>query len=179
MTAEDHQSTSSSTEVTIWYLEMASQGELNPSQQPEVDVQLMTAGRPAPELSRFFYRLVGSAWHWTDRANWTDEQWMAWVDRPEHRLVTCWSDGVPAGYFELEAKGESTVELAYFGLTAGFIGRKLGGWLLTEATTTAWAVPGTSRVILNTCSLDGPHALMNYQARGFTVVNQQTEWRLL
>lgn len=167
------------TKVTVWDLEMASQHDLRPGGEPRVDVELMTAARPAPELSRFFYQLVGGEWHWTDRLPWGNEQWRAWVDRPEHQLTTCWGDGVPAGYFELETRPPSTVKLAYFGLTSGFIGHGLGGWLLTRAVERAWAVPNTERVILDTCSLDGPNALANYKARGFTVAGQRTEWRHL
>lgn len=167
------------TEVTIWDLEMTDPSALLPGSAPSVDVHLMTADRPAPELSCFFYQLVGAGWHWTDRLAWTDEQWRDWVDRPEHRLITCWGDGVPAGYIELEAQSPSTVEIAYFGLAPGFIGQGLGGWLLTNGVEAAWAMPGTERVWLHTCSLDGPHALANYQARGFTEFGQRREWRML
>ena len=41
-------------------------------------------------------------------------------------LVTCWVDGVPAGYFELDDQ-DGDIELAYFGLLPGFIGLGLGG----------------------------------------------------
>ena len=139
----------------------------------------MRADRPAPELSRFFYQMVGARWSWTDRLSWSLEQWTAWVDRPEHRLVTCWSDGVPAGYFELEMQSPSTVELVYFGLTFDFIGHGLGGWLLNQAIEMAWNLPGTERLWLHTCSLDGPKAMANYKARGFVVAGESVEWRRL
>ncbi len=167
------------TAVTVWDLEMTSRPDPEPRREPRLEAQLMTAERPAPELSRFFYQTVGSRWYWTDRLSWSDSQWMAWVDRPEHHLVTCWSDGVPAGYFELEAQAPSTVELAYFGLTPGFIGHGLGGWLLTTAIDMAWDMSGTERMWLHTCSLDGPQALSNYKARGFAIVGERIEWRRL
>ena len=47
----------------------------------------MRAGRPAPELSRFFYRAVGGDWYWLDRLDWTYDQWLAWVERPGPRAV--------------------------------------------------------------------------------------------
>ena len=56
----------------------------------------------AVELSRFFYRAVGGDWYWLDRLDWTYDQWRDWVTAPGHELWTCWVDGVPAGYFELE-----------------------------------------------------------------------------
>lgn len=41
--------------------------------------------------------------------------------------------GNPAGYFELEGKPGSDIEIAYFGLLPQFVGKGLGGYLLTEA----------------------------------------------
>jgi len=56
-------------------------------------------------------------------------------------------------------------------LDEAFIGRGLGGWLLTRAAEEAFALDA-SRVILNTCTLDAPQALPNYLARGFTIVRE-------
>jgi len=164
-------------EVIVTDLEMADPTMLRPARAPKVDVRLMAADRPAPQVSKWFYTLVGADWHWVDRLVWTDEQWLRWVDRPEHHLTTAWVDGVPAGYFELEQQSTS-VELAYFGLTSHFIGQGLGGWLLTEALQRAWSVPAVERVWLHTCSLDGPNAVANYEARGLKQVGQYSEWRL-
>ncbi len=165
-------------EVIVTDLEMTDPAMLRrPSREPATVPSLMVAERPAPDLSRWFYSTVGWDWYWVDRLVWTDEQWMAWVDRPEHHLVTAWVDGAPAGYFELEQQG-SSVELAYFGLMPKFIGQGIGGWMLTEALERAWSVAGTERVWLHTCSLDGPNAVANYQARGLVPVGQYSEWRV-
>ena len=64
------------------------------------------------------------------------------------------------------------VELAYFGLLPSFIGRGVGGALLTEAIRRAWAL-GPQRVWLHTCTLDHPAALPNYQKRGFRIYDQK------
>lgn len=163
--------------VTISWLVMSSPEQFRPARQPaECDPLLLTAGRPAPELSRFFYRLVGGGWSWLDRIEWTAEQWLDWVSQPGHQLTTCWVDGVPAGYFELDQNADE-VTLSFFGLAPGFSGRGLGRWLLTEAITSAWSRPGTDRIVLHTCTLDSPAALPNYLARGFTVQRTETEWR--
>ncbi len=164
--------------VTVWTLEMTDPALLAGGRTPDVETTMLTALRSTPALSRFFYKLVGGPWHWVDRLEWSDTQWSLWVDRPEHHLVTCWSEGVPAGYFELEQQGTS-VELAYFGLTTDFIGCGLGGWLLAEALRRSWALEGTERVWVHTCSLDGPAALANYQARGLTISKESVEWRSL
>src|SRR5437660_549381 len=54
-------------------------------------------------------------------------------------------------------------------------GMRLGGYLLSVGGERAWA-QAVKRVWVHTCSLDGPHALANYQARGFRVYDQKTGW---
>lgn len=135
---------------------------------------------PRPQVSREFYRLVGEGWYWVDRAGWTESQWLAWVDRPEHRLTTCWQgDDEPVGYYELEQQAAGAVELVYFGLVPAHHGRGIGRWLLAQAMAEAWALPGTNRLWLHTCSLDGPNARANYEARGFRLVGESVEYRLV
>jgi len=83
--------------------------------------------------------------------------------------VSVWEllvDGESGGYFELYRHADESVEIDYFGLTPTFIGRGLGGLLLTRAVREAWAL-GARRVWLHTCTLDSPNALPGYQARGF------------
>lgn len=132
---------------------------------------------PRPDLSESFYRRVGADWQWVDRLAWTPEQWRAWVDRPEHRLLVCRRDGEEAGYAELEQQG-TDVEIAYFGLLPAAIGRGLGGWWLARTIECAWSIPGTSRVWVHTCDLDGPAALPNYRARGLRECGRTVEWRM-
>lgn len=165
------------TAVTVWSLELRDPAQLRPGRPPSVDPLLLKAERPAPELSRFFYETVGGPWSWVDRLSWTPQQWLAWVDRPEHELWSCWVDGVPAGYVELERQADGDVEIAYFGLLASMTGVGLGGWLLTRAAERAWRLDGTRRVWVHTCSLDGPAALANYEARGFVRYREDVEWR--
>jgi len=164
------------TEVTVWDLELTDPGQLRRGRAPDVEPLLLPAGLPAPELCRFFYELVGGPWHWVDQLSWSPQQWLSWCDRPELHLISCWIEGVPAGYYEFEQQG-SSAEIVHFGLAERFIGQGLGGWLLTDAVDRAFATDGVDRVWLHTCSLDGPGAMANYQARGFEVVKESTEWR--
>jgi len=60
------------------------------------------------------------------------------------------------------------VEIAYFGLVPQFIGRGLGGPLLTRTLEEAWKL-GPNRVWVHTCTLDHVAALANYKARGMVV----------
>jgi GNAT superfamily N-acetyltransferase len=92
--------------------------------------------------------------------------------------------GAPAGYVQLAATvGEAgtEVEVLYFGLMEHAIGRGVGGALLTEGLRQAWGLaaraglPAARKVWLHTCSLDGPQALKNYQARGLQIVRENVE----
>ena len=155
-------------EVEIHHLEMTSLQDLRPARYPGEELEIRQARIPCPELNRFFYTAVGGDWFWIDRLSWTYGQWLAWLDRPELETWIGSVQGTPAGYFELEKQSQDNVELAYFGLLPRFLGRGLGGALLTAAVERAWSM-GASRVWLHTCSLDGPASLANYQARGFRI----------
>lgn len=151
--------------VVTHHLEMTAASALRPVLPPIEGLELKQAKVPCPELNRFFYTAVGGDWYWIDRLGWTYEQWLHWVDRPELETWVAYLDGTPAGYFELEAQPGGAVEVAYFGLLPRFVGRGLGGWLLTAALERGWQL-GAKRVWLHTCSLDHPRALANYLARG-------------
>lgn len=139
---------------------------------------LVIVDEPRPDLSRDYYSRVGADWHWVDRLTWTTDEWMRWVDRPEHHLLLCEQHGVPAGYAELEQQPGGDVEIAYFGLLPEALGRGLGRWWLATVIAHAWSLPGTARVWVHTCDLDAPAALANYQARGLTAFATDVEWRL-
>jgi GNAT superfamily N-acetyltransferase len=167
--------------TTTWYLEMTDPAELKPGREPGGDVRFVRAEMPDPELPRFLYQTVGRDYRWTDRNPWTDQEWR---DRLEHPGVEIWvlhDRGTPAGYAELEAQPEGAVEVVYFGLLPGFLGRGLGGHMLTETLRRAWDLADrrpdrepTRRVWLHTCSLDGEHALANYESRGLRVYRKTT-----
>ena len=86
---------------------------------------------------------------------------------PDIAVWECCVGDESAGYFELARQPDGSVEIAYFGLIPLYIGRGLGGAMLTKAASEAWSV-GANRVWLHTCTLDSPRALPNYKARGFS-----------
>ncbi|WP_253160741.1 GNAT family N-acetyltransferase [Stieleria tagensis] len=124
---------------------------------------------PDEKLNRSFYRAVGAQWQWTDRLGWSDADWHQYVHRDELKTWIGRLDGQPAGYFELESQCDGNLEIVYFGLLPDFIGRGLGGPLLSAAIACAWDVPGTWRVWVHTCSEDHQNALENYRKRGFEI----------
>lgn len=160
--------------LTTWYLEMRSPDELRPAIARAANFVVQQAAIPSPELSRFLYSAVGGDWYWIDRLGWSYARWREYLENPAIETWLGLLDGTPAGYFELEQQPNHEVELAYFGLLPQFIGRGIGGALLTAAVQRAWQLDA-QRVWVYTCSLDGPHALANYQARGFRLYDQETE----
>lgn len=158
-------------QTTTWFLEMTDPGQLRPGRTLPQGVTLARAEIPCAEFSRFLYRAVGGNWYWVDRIAWSYAQWHQWAERAE--TWTAYLRGTPAGYFELIERPDDEVHLALFGLLPWAIGQGLGGWLLTRAVERAWA-RGARVVTVTTCSLDGPHALANYRARGFVVRRIET-----
>jgi GNAT superfamily N-acetyltransferase len=154
------------TEVTRTYLEMTEPEALRGPSTPPPDTRLERVRACTPSLFRYLYAEVGRGYHWTDRLSWTDEQVAARIADPDVSFFLLSAAGTPAGYFELEAHDDGSVEIAYFGLLPEFQGRGLGKYLLAEAVQQAWVLRPT-RVWVHTCTLDGAAALPNYVARGF------------
>lgn len=160
--------------VVVTYLEMLSPDELNPKPLTTPGLEIRRVQHPLPEFNRFLYASVGGDWFWTDRLAWNYQRWLEWLDRPTLETWVAYVDDTPAGYFELDKQPDGAVEIAYFGLIPAFVGRGLGGQLLSVAIQRAWELYAT-RVWLHTCTLDHPNALDNYQARGFRVTKTVTE----
>ncbi len=161
---------SSSTDLT-YHLEMRSPVELVPRAAAQPIQVTYREGDVA--FSREMYLRVGEQWAWNDRRQWSQQQWQAHYDQGTTRTYAGEVDGELIGYFELDTSTDTEVEIIYFGLLPHAIGRGLGGGFLTACIQAAWAIPGTERVWVHTCTNDHQHALQNYQARGFTLFHTQ------
>lgn len=159
--------------VVTTYLEMTTPAQLRPAARILPDFHVRRVEIPLPSFNRWLYATVGEPWQWVAKADWTDDQWRIWVDRTALQTWVGYLRGAPAGYYELDHQPGIGVEIAYFGLLPQFLGRGLGGLLLTHAIQRAWAMDA-GRVWVHTCSLDHPAALSNYQARGM-VIYAETE----
>ena len=154
---------------TITYLEMNSREELRPSASM---VKVYRRYTRNAGFSRSLYADVGGEYNWIDRSDWTDGQWLERLALPNVETWLSYHAGDVAGFFELEMQDGGDVEIVYFGLLPRCVGRGLGGAMLTAAAQRAWDM-GASRVWLHTSSLDHPHALPNYLARGFRVYKRE------
>ena len=160
------------TQVIVHHLEMLNPEGLRSAPAGRIGMAVSEACLVSPELARFLYTAVGGDWTWTDRLAWSAAQWSERLSRLEVRTWIASVDGATAGYFELEAQANGSVEIVYFGLLPQFVGQGLGGDLLTRAVREAWGL-GARRVWVHTCSLDHPGALANYLARGFKKFHEE------
>ena len=164
---------SGSVEVKRTYLEMKAPADLRPARSADPAARVeRVEGCPA-SFYRYLYAEVGRAYRWVDRLGWTDEEIRAHLANPAVSLWVLTVRSAPAGYFELKAVPDGSVEIAYFGLLPEFIGPGYGKHLLTEAVERAWSL-SARRVWLHTCSLDSPAALPSYEARGFRRYDERT-----
>jgi GNAT superfamily N-acetyltransferase len=153
------------------HLELRSPDEFRPARPPAEPAELARR-RPISAAEYIeLYVLVGELWLWRDRLVWPHDDLERYLAASDVHVWTAHVGGATAGFFELRQHADRSVEVMYFGLAPPFMGRGLGGWLLTRAVEEAFAL-GASRIVLNTCTLDAPQALPNYLARGFTIVRE-------
>ena len=162
--------------VHRWYLRMERPDE-RASPAPRDGLAVIRAGRPTVAFYRFLYHTAGEEWLWGDRRRMDDETLAAKIGRATTHIMVLYRDGTPAGFYELDDAagigGEEAVALNYFALLPHAIGGGLGSWMLDHAIADA----GSRRrpLLVDTCSLDHPHALENYRARGFAIHREEDE----
>ena len=157
------------------YLEIRSRHQLRPKRS---DARFKVREKTERDwrFNRDLYFRVGKRWDWIDKRPWKDNQWKEYATAPELRTFAGYYDDSLAGYYELRYDREGGIEIAYFGLLPEWIGRGLGGALLTNAIEKAWHMePSPLRVWVHTCNRDHPQALANYQARGMVVYKVEEE----
>ena len=155
------------------FLEIKSLNELSEIDKP-IDSAYVKLLIPKDfQLNKFLYKQIGKKYCWTDRLDWSDQQWRKYVSQKYlHTYILNVNDDI-AGFFELiYHKEQSESEIVYLGLLENFFGKKLGGYLLSEAIKISWTF-NSNRVWVHTCSLDHENALNNYLARGMKIYNQE------
>jgi GNAT superfamily N-acetyltransferase len=157
---------------TVTSLEMTSPRQLVPGRSPPAALELQEVGRAQAALVRSTYVRIGAPHSWTGRSSWSDAQWEEELSRPGVRAWIAPVDEDVVGLVELEADETGDVGIVVFGLVPEFVGTGLGGAFLTAATQLAWKLTSplgipANRVWVQTSSRDHPHALRNYESRGF------------
>lgn len=151
-------------------------------------LSLLRAERPPVSFFRYLYHVVGRDYEWTDLHAVSDEDLRAFAQDPAVALYVAYLTGWPAGFAMLDRRAlpdraPGLCEIAYFGLAPEAIGRGMGDWLLGCAVHAAWegvwAGSPSSRLSVNTCTLDHPRALPLYQRWGFRPVRRERRRRVL
>ena len=116
------------------YLELKNLKDFKEVKKPSEDYSIELADPKDFQLNKFFYKSIGKNCQWIDRLIWTDLNWTDYVS--SEKLFTCIlknKDEI-AGYFELLFnKDTKEAEIAYFGILEEYFGKKLGGYLLSQA----------------------------------------------
>ena len=156
------------------YLELNSLEEFKEVKKPSKDYSVELLDPKDFQLNKFFYKKIGKKYHWVDRLIWTDLDWTKHVSDKKLFTYILKDKNEIAGYFELIFSNQTKEsEIAYFGILEEYFGRKLGGFLLSEAIKNSFTL-GCLRVSVHTCSLDHKNALYNYLSRGMKVFKSET-----
>jgi ribosomal protein S18 acetylase RimI-like enzyme len=155
--------------ITITYLEMVRRDWTQRGRPPDIDVALERIVAPTTAFYRELYDRVGRPWLWYERRLLSDAALQTLLEQPGHELHVARHDGDLVGYIELAGD-----DLAFFGLTLAYVGRRIGPWLLDRAVERAFA-RGTTALTLNTNTLDHPRALDTYRRAGFRTVRREAK----
>ena len=156
------------------YLEIKSLGELKEVKKPSENYSIDLADTKDFQLNKFFYKNIGKNHQWVDRLIWTDLNWINYISNDRLFTYILKDKREIVGYFEmLYHKQIKEAEIVFFGILEEFYGKKLGGYLLSEAIKKSFNL-SCERVWVHTCSLDHKNALKNYLARGMKNFKSET-----
>lgn len=155
------------------YLEIRSLENFKEVKKPSDHFSLNLADPKDFQLNKFFYKNVGKNCQWTDRLIWTDLNWIDYVSNKNLFTYILKDNKEIAGYFELLFnKNSNDAEIVYFGILEEYFGKKLGGYLLSQAIKYTFS-EGANRLWVHTCSLDHRNALNNYLSRGMKIFKSE------
>ncbi len=151
---------------TLTFLEMTSRDQLVAARVPPVDITLDSVDATSVALIRSTHDRIATPHHWSS-LEWSEQMWCNVLSHSGVRSWIAYLGKEVIGLVQLQPRPLREVQITKFGLVPEFVGRGLGGHLLTLATRLAWDIGDVDRVWLLTTSLDHPHALRNYLSRGF------------
>ena len=156
------------------YLELKSLKNFKEVKKPSKDYSVELVNPKDFQLNKFFYKNIGKNCQWVDRLVWTELDWTKYISDKKLSTYILKNKDEIAGYFELIFnKDTKEAEIAYFGILNEYFGKKLGGYLLSEAIKISFNM-NCLRVWVHTCSLDNKNALSNYLSRGMKIFKFET-----
>ena len=123
------------------------------------------------EINEFFYKQIGKKHQWTDRLVWREKDWIKYVSNENLKTYILKENEDLVGYVEL-IFDKDECEIAYLGILEEYIGKNLGGYLLSEAIKIGFEIK-MKRIWVHTCSLDHQNAILNYKARGMKIFKNE------
>ena len=160
--------------VDRFYLEIKSLKNLREVNSPNQNLIVEKINPPDIEINKFFYRNIGKNHRWVDRLIWDNIKWSTYLNNINVHTYVLKSNEDLVGYFEVILdKLTDSSEIAYFGILENFIGKKFGGYFLSEAIKKCFSL-SSKRVWVHTCTLDHKNALNNYLKRGMKVFKEET-----
>tara|TARA_Y100001970_G_C13939722_1_gene702520 strand:- start:43 stop:555 length:513 start_codon:yes stop_codon:yes gene_type:complete len=160
-------------EIHRKYLQIKSIKKLNEVKKPSNNFVVNQVFSENFQLNKFLYKQIGKKYHWIDRLNWSNQEWINFVSKKNILTFVLKNQSEIAGFYELildEEKKE--VEISYFGIFEEYFGKRLGGFLLSEAIKKSFHL-GAKKIFVHTCSLDHKNALNNYISRGMEIYKSE------
>jgi hypothetical protein len=173
-------------ERTVWHLELSTPDGLRPSRSVD-GLRLDHVTEPQEAVDRLVevHDRIAAAHHWSS-LGWSRERWSDELARPHQDLAFITAGDEPIGLAWWRSETDGGVQLVMFGLVPEATGRGLGGPALTAVVRSVWSslargslhegtgegCGGRRRLWLRTSTLDHPHALGNYLARGFVITDR-------
>ena len=156
------------------YLEIINEGDFKEVEKPLGSCSVKILNPKDFQLNKFFYKKIGKNYQWVDRLIWTDLDWIEYVSNENLFTYILKDQDEIAGYFELLLnQNKKEAEIVYLGILDEYFGKKLGGYLLSEAIKQSFIMKST-RIWVHTCSLDHKNALGNYLSRGMKIFKSET-----
>ena len=116
------------------YLELKSFKDFKEVKKPSENYSVELVNPKDFQLNKFFYKNIGRNYHWVDRLVWTELEWTKYISDEKLFTHILKNKDEIVGYFELLfSKDTKEAEILYFGILEEYFGRKLGGYLLSEA----------------------------------------------
>ena len=160
-------------EVDRYFLEINSLKALKDSNIPNLICKLELQNPPDFQLNKFFYKQIGKKHKWTDRLQWNDKKWIDYTNNSCVKTYVLREKDDLIGYFEQIFDSEKKeCEIAYLGVLDNYIGKRFGGYLLSQAIKMSF-LNDNIRTWVHTCTLDHKNALNNYKARGMKIFKTQ------
>jgi len=159
--------------IARYYLEIKSLKDLNEVLRPSDDYNISLVNSKNFQLNKFLYKQIGKKYHWIDRLTWSEDNWISYTSNNNTFTYVLKKKEELVGYFELLFdENKRQVEIVYFGLLEEYFGKKLGGYLLSEAIKKSFLFK-IEKICVHTCSLDHEHALKNYITRGMKIYKKE------